>query len=100
MKVNMVYDTVEKTLTVDFDGAKVEDVTNVEFYGIWSHDNNEYSGKYSMCISSAKKNEDGTAEMYRVCVSENGDIVEAEERKEEKSKDALIKEVAKILGSE
>lgn len=80
-KVNVSYDTVTKEMVCTIDGNEVVDVFEAEFKGMWSYDNNELSGKYSMCIESGSKNEDGTMEFHRVCAAENGDIVEKEETK-------------------
>lgn len=92
-KVNISYDTMEKKISVDVDGAIVSDVCGIYFEPVYSMDSGEYTDKYRMCLATQKKNDNGTHEQYRVTASEDGSF---EEIKAEASKFDLKQEIAKL----
>lgn len=92
-QVNISYDTVEKKISVNVDGASVKDVCGVYFEPVYSMDSGDYTDKFRMCVATQKKNENGTFEQYRVTAAEDGSF---EEIKPEEKKFDLKQEIAKL----
>jgi hypothetical protein len=89
--ITATFDTKEKTLSVEMDGKKMDNVVSADFYAGWQDD-----GTFRGSVSQMTKSEDDDlTQVTYISASENG---EAEITVEEKSnKEELRQALAKAI---